>query len=89
MTDLNIGDKVIYRTEHGDFWDGSTGTVVEVNCDGFNDVVHSVCWETGRAWEYQQIQYPGRGFVRNFGVNIHLLEQPYDPTQMGDTDDDI
>lgn len=86
---FSVGDKVVYKA--GDNWDGSIGTIVETNCMGFTQVVHSVSWETGRAWEYQQVQYPGRGFMRNYSRNLHPLEPKYeyDPNQTGDTEDDI
>lgn len=88
---FNVGDTVVYaHFNYNDSWNGSVGVVREIHCEGFDEDVTAVAWETGEAMAYQDSQYPGRGFVRNFTGHLKPLGPlKYDPTQTGDTDEDV
>lgn len=85
---LNVGDRVIYSSGE-DSWNGSVGVVTEINCRQFTENVTAVAWETGPAKKYQDVNYPGRGFMRNYTSCLEVVKFTYDPTQAGDTDDDV
>ena len=90
MSGFRVGDKVRYCSK--DNWDGSIGTLIEVDCQGYEGKVCKVAWESGRAYEYQEEIYLGRGYMYNYAKWMVLAEPEilkYDPTQQGDTDEDI
>lgn len=88
---FKVGDYVEYTTDHenplGSPWKGSTGVIIDPNCSGWEPyMVCQVDWLTGGLVEYQRVGNPN---VKNYTRYIRLIEVPYDPTQMGDKEDDI
>ena len=88
---FTIGSAVRYSSDVPSDWEGSEGVIVEADCPGFGykEKVHSVNWYTGNLSSYQNEKYLGRGFVRSFENTLRLISFTYDPTQTGDTDDDV
>lgn len=89
---LNVDDWVVF-SDGGSPWNSSEGVVIEINCQTRTNLnVTAVSWKSGEAREYQDSHYPDRGYIKNFTVHLKPLYpvyKGYDPTQAGDTDDDI
>lgn len=96
MAEIQIGSLVTY-TERKSIVDanrkyprnGSIGTVLKVT-DGYqNNRAFDVNWHSGGCLEEQNGKIFQGGWYAVWTVNLDLAEIPYDPTQMGDTDEDI
>jgi len=78
---FKFGDRVVYTGAYSEFNTlsaiGETGTVSSINGNQVN-----VVWDNIRRNELF-------GYWGVYSQNIELESKPYDPTQAGDTDDDI
>jgi hypothetical protein len=95
---IDVGSFVIYterkspniERNRGRPRNGSIGVVVAVTL-GYHHQRNAfdVNWISGGCVEEQRRKLTYNGWYAVWAENLDLAEQPYDPTQQGDTEDDI
>ncbi len=100
MAEIQIGSLVIYTERVHPSYEtngihkvprsGSIGTVVGVT-SGYQKTraAFDVNWHSGGCFEMQKNKMAQKDHYAVWTQNLDLAEMPYDPTQQGDTDEDI
>jgi len=84
MKIFNIGDRVLYKDEYSETAD--TGTVCEIPPEFVSPSMEKAVETGARVWA----DWDGDGCKLYCDArNVSHLEIQYDPTQQGETDDDI
>jgi len=87
---IEVGDYVEYCFEGygNERYHGSIGRVLEVrNYYGYSEYQCAVFWESGLLSEHESYKTPRLFWDRT--IKKACVNRDYDPTQMGDTEDDI